>query len=385
MRIAAFLLSLALIFTIPWEDAINIGGFGTLARIIGVSLVLIWICSALRTGFRKLHPFHWMLFLFVLWNAASFYWSLEVDGTVEHIKTYVQLAIMAWVLWDLYTTTSDVIAAMEAYVLGAYVAIGGTIYDFATEHTISNYEIGRYAGASMNAVDLAIILILGLPVAWHLATSYGVKNRFLRLLNLAYIPVSLFAIILTGSRTIIFAVAPSIFYIFGTSNQLKPFIRILAFSIFFVCLITLIHYYVPASTVSRLASAGDSIAERDLGGRVEQWRKSIAVFSAHPVLGIGSGALNTTIGGGAHSTFLSIMSELGLIGLGLFVITLAIVIYQILNQQRIFSWLWLTVLASWSIGAFTLNWAYRKPTWLFLTLIIISANIVRGHNNIIKT
>jgi hypothetical protein len=61
---------------------------------------------------------------------------------------------------------------------------------------------------------------------------------------------------------------------------------------------------------------------------------------------------------------------------------LAIVVYQAANQPKSLSWLWLTVLTIWFIGAFTLTWEYRKATWLFLSLIVISANLFRRSDKI---
>jgi O-antigen ligase len=103
------------------------------------------------------------------------------------------------------------------------------------------------------------------------------------------------------------------------------------------------------------------------------------VFSKQPLLGVGSGALKTAtfLGGVAHNTFLSVLAELGLIGFTLFVGMLAIVAYQAAKQPKWLSGLWLSILAVWCIGAFTLTWEYRKPTWLFLSLVVISADLFR--------
>ena len=386
MRTVAHLLSLVLVFTIPWENAITLGGLGTLTRVIGVLTAAVWLGSVLAAGgFRKFHPFHMLALLFILWNVVSFHWSVGVDETVQRIKTYVQLAILAWILWDLYTTPKALRASLEAYILGAYVAIGSTISNYLAGQEISVYAEGRYAGAGLNAVDLALILALGLPVAWHLASTAGngMKNHVLRLVNCAYIPAALFAIILTASRMAIFAVFPAILYISVTINRLRFFFRILIFIVLVGALFAVLPY-VPQSTADRLATVGDSIATRDLGGRVRLWRASIAAFLEHPILGVGSGALRTELGAVAHNTFLSVLAELGLIGFTLFVVMLVIVAYQAVNQPKWLSGLWLTVLAIWAIGAFALTWEFRKPTWLFLSLVVISASLFRQCDSVVE-
>jgi O-antigen ligase len=82
------------------------------------------------------------------------------------------------------------------------------------------------------------------------------------------------------------------------------------------------------------------------------------------------------LGAFAHNTFLSILAELGLIGFVLFAGILAIVTHKALTQMKGLSALWLTVLAIWAIGSFSLTWEFRKPTWLFFSLIIISGSLL---------
>lgn len=381
MRTIAVWLTLFLVFTIPWENAITLGEWGTLARSIGILAAAIWVGSALKLGeLRRPHLFHMVAFLFILWNMASFFWSFGAEETEQRIKTYVQLGILIWILWDLYRTPDGLRSAMEAYILGAYVAIFSTIFNYLSGQGISPYQAERYAGAGMNAVDLALILALGLPVAWHLATfpENGLKGIVLRFVNYAYLPAAIFAMMLTASRMALFALLPMIFYAIGTATRLKPFSRIVTISFLLVSALAL-QTYIPQATLERLGTTGDSIAAGDLGGRVKLWKESIAIFSEHPLWGVGSGALDlpTLLGAFAHNTFLSVLAELGLIGFILFASILVIVTYQALTQMKGFSALWLTVIATWGIGAFSLTWEFRKPTWLFFSLVVISASVFR--------
>jgi O-antigen ligase len=75
----------------------------------------------------------------------------------------------------------------------------------------------------------------------------------------------------------------------------------------------------------------------------------------------------------AHNSFLSILVELGIVGIILFGIILTIVVVQAARQSPWDSVFWFSVLAVWAIGAFTLTWEYRKPTWLFLCLVVVSS------------
>jgi O-antigen ligase len=315
-------------------------------------------------------------FFFILWNMASLFWSFGVDETEQRVKTYFQLGILTWMLWDLYRTPVALRSAMQAYVLGAYVAISSTVFNYLTGQPVLDSQGERFAGAGINAVELAVYLALGLPVAYHLATQAknGPKGILLRIVNYAYIPASIFAMTLTGSRTALFAVLPMILYVIGSTNRLKPFSRIVTISILLGSLLILLTY-IPQETLKRLGTTADSVEAADFGGRMELWKGSIAILSEHPFLGVGGGSLPKFSGLVAHNTFLSILAELGLIGFILFAGIIAIVTYQALTQMKGFSALWLTVLAIWAIGSLSLTWDFRKPTWLFFSLIIISGNL----------
>jgi len=126
-----------------------------------------------------------------------------------------------------------------------------------------------------------------------------------------------------------------------------------------------------------LGTTSISIASGDLGGRVNLWLQSILYFYDNPIIGIGSGAISSpfVVGVLAHNTFLSVLTELGLIGFILFMSMLVVTLKQAIKQNKNYASLWVTILAIWAIGVFTLTWEYRKVTWLILILIIVGANL----------
>jgi O-antigen ligase len=286
MRTIAFWLSLILIFMIPWENSVTIASLGTLIRVTGLLVAAFWVVTVLATGrFRKPHPFHLTVCLFVLWNVISAFWSVDVDWTVLRIQTYFQLAGLVLILWDLYTTPAALKAGLQAYVLGAYVSIGSTVANYLAGRAASDFSSWRrYTGAGLDANSLALILALGLPVAWHLAVSAGnsKKSDVFRLVNYAYIPPALFAILLTASRMGLLITVPAFLFILGTFTRLKLFSRALIFAALIGALFAL-QALVPQTSFDRLVTTGTSIATSDLGGRVDIWRQGMAVFSEHPL------------------------------------------------------------------------------------------------------
>jgi hypothetical protein len=50
MRRVAIWLSLVLIFAIPWENMVLIGGLGTLGKALGILVAAFWVITVISTG-----------------------------------------------------------------------------------------------------------------------------------------------------------------------------------------------------------------------------------------------------------------------------------------------------------------------------------------------
>ena len=374
MRRITYVLGIALVFTIPWEDSTSVMAFGSLTKIMGMIVALFWGVTILLEGkFRRPRLFHALVFLFFLWNLVSVIWSQNLDGTIQRIKTYGQIFILMLIFWEFFQKPEQLSTALQAYVFGAYVLVINSIYNYMQGSVAVAYE-GRYSATGVNANDLTLILLLGLPVAIQLFFSnvQNKQNTLLRVVNLAYIPLAIFAILLTGSRTSLIAVIPFGFYLVGT-RQIKPKTKLLVVSILLVSLLALIPF-IPSTLVSRLGTLGSSIESRDLGGRFELWMEALQVFSAHPITGLGSGTLVSAIGSAAHNTFVSVLAETGVVGFILFLLILAIVFFQALSIPNGNAGLWVAIFLTWAIGVFSLSWEFRKLTWLFLNFIAIEGS-----------
>jgi O-antigen ligase len=374
MRKITYWLAVVLIFIVPWEDSITVEILGSLVTLVGLFVAAFWTATILMEGrFRKPNLFHAFVLIFFLWSFVSVAWSIDTDGTFQRIKTYSQLFLLLIIFWDIFQKPEQVRAGLQAYVYGAYIPIISTIYNYIQGTVASPYE-GRYSATGVNAVDLALILIMGLPIAMQLffTAEQNKKGILLKLINLLYIPLAIFTITLTGSRTSLLAVIPFGFYLVLT-HQIKFGRKILIFGILIILLVALFPY-IPQSVITRLGTFGSSIETGDLSGRVDLWKESIVIFSQHPIIGLGAGTMVTAIGKPVHNTFLSVAAETGSIGFILFFIILASVFVQALNIRKGNSGLWVAVFLIWVIGVCSLSWEFRKPTWLFLNFIVIEGS-----------
>lgn len=383
MHKIAYWISLVFIFSIPWEGIILIEGFGALGRVIGFLLAGIWGLSVLVTKrIRTPQSFHAIFSLFILWHIMSIFWSIDFGLTTSRIQAYIQLVPMIYIIWDIYTTPKAIKNGLQAYVLGVYMTIFSLVSNFLAGDGFYYY---RFSATGFDVNNTAIILALGIPLAWYLATSEN-DNKFKRLfkiINYSYIPIAIFAILLTGSRAGMITTSFAMLYVISGFFELK-LSRILVMGLLIIA-VSRILPLVPIQTLERLGTAGSSIGSLDLNGRYSIWTSAIYTFSDHPILGIGSFAFRSAseIGKLAHNTFLNVLVEVGLIGFGLFAVLMIITFFKALDHKKPDRFFWLTIFVTLMIGVFSLNWAHRKHFWLFPSLIVTSASLtVQDHGKL---
>jgi O-antigen ligase len=378
LRKVTFLLSLAFIFTVPWEGVIHLPGLGTSAKLIGLALAASWLATVVLTNqFRKPRLFHIMLCLFVFWNAASVFWSAVPGRSVSHLITWIQLLILVLIIWDLFTTRTAVIAGLQAFILGEYVAIGSAIVNFlAGDPFYSHYQ--RFSPSEQSNPDgFGLIVVLGLPMAWYLASSMSntKTGNLFKLINYVYIPLAFVGLTLSGTRTAFIASIFATAYGLATITRLRLASRITIFLFITVAIFLILPHVQDLRSFQRFGTTYSELTQGDLNNRTNNWQEGFVSFTQHPILGVGSNMYRSVnrLGKLAHNSYLSVLVELGLIGFILFGTILVITGIQALRLPKWESRYWLTQLAVWAIGASTLSYEFRKATWVILGLVIVSA------------
>ncbi|MCP4417254.1 MAG: O-antigen ligase family protein [Chloroflexi bacterium] len=385
MRKIAFWLALVLLFIIPWENSVIINGVGRISALMGVLVAAFWLGTVLATGkFRPFRPFHLLLFLYFFWNGITILWTSDVGNTMGRISTYVQLFVFAWLLWDLFTTKEAIGAGLQAFVLGSYISVIDTISNYFAG--VSRGSTPRYAAEGFNANGLALIVALSLPIAWYLATSAisdGSKksklSKLLSIVNYVYLPLGVFAILLTASRTALIGMVPMVWFILGAFTRLKLVHRLLI-SCFLICALYILQPIIPQTSIARLNTTQTELTEGDLSGRRIIWAEALDVFETNSLIGTGSGTFKAVVNykdKSAHNTYLAILVESGAIGFGLFLLVVAVSANHVKDLPKLEVMFWLTMLLTWAIGISTMSWEIKKPTWLLLNMIVVHAAVFR--------
>jgi hypothetical protein len=100
---------------------------------------------------------------------------------MKRIKTYSQIFLLMLMFWEVFQKPEDLMAGLQAYVFGAYILVFSTIFNYVTGNVAVKYE-GRFSATGVNANDVALILILCLPIALYLILDArkDVKGKLLQ-------------------------------------------------------------------------------------------------------------------------------------------------------------------------------------------------------------
>ena len=385
----AYRATLAFIMTIPLENTLEVPGLGRVSRVMGLLSGLVWLVAvARRGGLRRPHPFHGAFALFLVWGGLTLFWSVDPRSSASGFITLVQIFGMLIIIWDLIRTRPQIEAALQAFVLGAGISAVGIIRGYVTSPRPLFPAHERYTIGSFEVDGIALILALAIPAAWYLAIHKGKWSDRLpmRVVNFAYLPIAVFAMVLTGTRGAVVASIPSALFVVWSIWKSTGRTRIFGATAVILAGV-LIAMLAPPALLGRIGSAVDNLA--GAGDRSETiWRRSLEVFNTHPIVGIGldahrvavplgfhitQGVAHSSIGKEAHNTPISILVETGLIGLaaagGLAVILLRSVSRLSGPDIRY----WATQLAVIALGAQTLSLEDSKSMWLFFGLAVAAS------------
>ena len=369
----------AFIFVLPWDTVPMIGGL-VLSHWIGL---LAFGITLMRVGVtpehRKLCALHYGMLAFAAWSSLSIFWSVDWDSTAERAGTYLQLLVLAWVIWKLAVTDARVLGLLQSYLFGTSVCSILTIANLMMGRSTGQVADPSYASNTFrytiegtNPNDLGLVLALSIPMTFYLlARQTGTLMALFCWLQFA---LGVTVVLLSGSRGAMLAATAALVMFPLTVSKLPRWQR-LASIIMCAAVIVCGVCIVPKETWTRLLNVGSELSEGTMTHRTQIWAASVELFRDHPFLGIGSGghgaAVVNIVGKAfvAHNTFLSVLVELGVIGELLWLALLAIAVYLSVRMRNLERLLWIVLLVTWSIGVSGATWEYRKATWFLFSLL----------------
>jgi len=192
---------------------------------------------------------------------------------------------------------------------------------------------GRFGPGGAGPNTYSLILAIAFFAAY-----FGLLRRH-RTIAFLLAPVFLYGIVATESRTgLIALVATPLLALFVPRLAARLGWRILPMYVLGIAAVVVIMLVVPSvgeSASERYATLSQVQSEETWNGRWSLWEGGLAVFASHPIVGVGEGNFSEAamehsetvqahsvrkdkVAGIAHNMLLSVASQLGLVGLILF-------------------------------------------------------------------
>jgi len=344
---------------------------GSIPRLVGLAASAVGVVHVLaRRRVRPLSWFHLFAMLFVLWAGVSAFWSIDPEATRVRLLTYLQLVVLAWLIWEIAWSPERQRALLQAYVLGVSFAAGVTIHTYLLG--VPALEGTRFTAFSFNVNELGMTLALGLPMAWYLSLSQP-HQRFAWIWRL-YLPLGVTAILLTASRGAFLAALVALAIIPWTLGRLRLRTKVALYALSAGTLFAATQF-VPETSLARLQTIQADVAAGYFGGRGAIWMAGLEVAQEHPIAGVGAGAYPAAVeptlyfAWSSHSVPLGILVENGIVGLFLLLGAVAAVTIPVRHlpplQQR-FS---IVLLLALSVASLSGEWEDRKQFWFVLGVL----------------
>jgi O-antigen ligase len=301
------------------------------AKVAGLLLAISWVGvlatrNDARSDFMSAHPgLTYVLVLFLSWAAVSQLWA---EDSGEALVTCTRLALNAVLFLIIFTavrTPNQAIGFVGAFVAGASIdALYGLLYAQPDPS-----EGSRLASSITNPNELASILVASLVLSFGLVAA--LKDQPLaRLAALGAGLLALSGIFLTGSRggLVSLTVALAAFLIVGARWRGR---LVIVIATVVIAGIGFFNFVASPEIRSHVSTVGSGT------GRLDLWTVGWRIVEQHPIEGVGAGnfpvaSVHYLLQPGAlersdyivgtpkvvHNTYLQLWSELGIVGLLLF-------------------------------------------------------------------
>jgi len=377
MRRVAWILLLLFAFAIPWEYSLDLGPpLGNVARIIGLLLLLVAIPAVLQAGWlRRPGAMQWLALGLYVWLCCTCFWTIDADATLMKMRAYFQEMMIVWLVWEFAESPDDLCNLLRVYVTGSWVLALLTVTSFNSPDAIADGQM-RFAAVGQDPNDVARFLDLGLPLAALLLTS---ERRWpARLMALGYLPLGLFAVLLTASRggflaALVALCGCAVLLVRERGKAVAA--ALIALPVF----AALLWFTIPAEIFERLATIPAQLEGGDLNERLNIWSAGWHAFVQAPLAGSGAGTFVLAAGlapiDTAHNTALSLAVSGGLCALFLAAAIVALAIRAVLVTRGKLRIALATALLVWIVTSLVATVEESRTTWLLLAMIALAGRL----------
>lgn len=376
MRRTAWALLLLFVFTLPWEYSADFGPpWGNASRLVGLLMLAVMALAALQAKrFRTQGALQHIALAFFIWFLASALWSVDEAESLHAAGGLFQQMFVLWLVWELVESPEDLRAMMRAYVMGAFVL---ALLTWATLGSPGAEEHVRFVPVGQDPNDVARYLVLAIPMA---ALLMNAETHWAeRVLAGAYIPLAVFAVVLTASRGGFLALILVLVASGGLLAMRRRWRVAVAVCGSIVTEAITLWLIAPRETLGRLTTIPDQLLGGDLNQRWNIWAAGWRAFAHAPWLGSGLGTFVTAAGMApedtAHNTALAVAVEGGVVALALMAATVIMSVFLAIRLPHRARLGMMTILAAWLFLSAVSTLQGSRITWLLLGMISVAARL----------
>lgn len=292
--------------------------FVTVSIWTSAALAVLAMAAGTRVPAPKMADYLAVAFFILCY--ASLLWTQSASSWPVHVYWYAA-CLTAYLLTRLFTRSRSGLRLL-GYGILAGIAVGGALISETTNAW--NVAEERQSIEALNA-NFTAYALAGSLYACLVLDKYRVFPTAVRLALLPVAGFVLYKVVLLGSRGALLSAAavcswPLLSRV--VPSRLVPLCVAAAVSVAVLFVLGAFDYVLAVIDLLSARSTGD------LSGRLPTWEEARAVIFAHPLLGIGIGAFPVVsdAGIGAHNVFLTILLEVGFVGLAAFVAFLVAVL-----------------------------------------------------------
>ncbi len=386
------------VLTFPEHLPGSLGAGLTLAKPIGLVLAISWVLSLAveRTSVPLIFRDHAVLaattVAFLGWSGASLVWAVDAGTAASHASRLVQVIVLMLLTYSAVRTQKDLAIVMWAFVIGAGMT---ATYSLAT----GSYGAGGRLAGIFDPNFFAAELVAAMLLAGFMLPVF--RQTPARVALLVLLGVSAVAFVRTESRGGVIALAAALVVAIALAGPVRP--QAVA-AVLVVFAVGVAYYAGFASTTLR--NRISNISAQGSAGRVDEWRIALQIASDRPILGVGLGNYQVVEPDYAarninllrvkyvlqlrletHSTYLNLLSEVGSVGLALFVALLAgtfgVALRGVSELRRlgdtkgeVLARGLLTATAGTLVAYIFLSGQYEKQLWLLLGMLAAIPTLV---------
>src|SRR5262245_21501860 len=294
--------------------------------------------------------------------------------SVATVQTVAQLAASVWVIREFVRTRENVQPLLAALLFGLFVPLVDLLNNFRLGVGIG-IDSQRFSAVGLNADNVGLLLVLGLPIAWHLLMH---RRSIVSAVALIYVVTAPVGLMLTATRGALVAGIAALAIIPLTLRRQSLRSYGLAGVLLILGALSALQF-VPQYNWERMGSTVGQITDGgNMSGRTNIWIASWQAFTERPIVGAGAGmygaAVRPYIGGtgtgaSAHNVALGLLVEHGVIGLVLFAALFGACAWTIFRSPPPHGALWGVLLLTWLVGGMSISPEGMKFTWVLFGLV----------------